>query len=220
MSTESAAGNEILLSLPELDINQENLNENGETSESCSKVRIQDDALSVLNAESNDQPDPILNVLTAASVSLARFQESEESSRRRYRRNRWQELKRHIQRHTRKIRNSRWCLYGLIILMVLPTSAMSISLKYRMECRNSTTVIVFLSGVMGFLLLICRLVTIAIRNFFTTLRGNEPTTVSKVLFMGLLFLFLVGTLLFYFIPPVFDPSSEDYCIKDFCTYIK
>ncbi|PRD34949.1 UNVERIFIED_CONTAM: hypothetical protein NCL1_13038 [Trichonephila clavipes] len=27
-------------------------------------------------------------------------------------------------------------------------------------------------------------------------------------------------LVFYFGPPVFDPSSEDYCAKDFCTYIK
>ncbi|GFW71044.1 hypothetical protein TNCV_191351 [Trichonephila clavipes] len=64
------------------------------------------DALSVPNTQSNCQPDLILNILTAASASLARFQESEESSRRRYQGNRWQDLKKRIQRHTRKIRNS------------------------------------------------------------------------------------------------------------------
>ncbi|GFQ92237.1 uncharacterized protein TNCT_602982 [Trichonephila clavata] len=225
MATESVAGNETSPSLPELVTNEENLNENGETCESYSEVLIQDDDLSVPNTESNYQPEPILNILTAAiantqSVSnLSRVQESEEFSRRRHQGNRWQELKRLIQKHTSKIRNSRWCVYGLILLMVLPTSAMSISLKHRMECRRSTTVIVFLSGVIGFLLLICRLVTVTIRNFCTTLRGKEPTAVSKALFIGLLFLFLVGMLAFYLVPPVFDPSSEDYCVKDFYTYI-
>ncbi|GFY51064.1 hypothetical protein TNIN_91 [Trichonephila inaurata madagascariensis] len=222
--------NDTLPSLPEPDIERKNLkSENVETGESSSEARIQDDAVSVSNIESNYRPEVILNdIFTAARANipsvtrLARHRVPEDlfyrSNRRRYQRNRWQEWKKRVLMHTRKIRNSQNCLYVLIPLLGLPVSAIVFSLIYIMECRKITIGLVLLNGILGFLLIICRIFTLSIKHFFTSLRGKEPKVVTKLLFLGLIVLFFSGMMFFYEIPPVFDPSSEEYCAENFCTY--
>ncbi|GFW20925.1 hypothetical protein TNCV_1714321 [Trichonephila clavipes] len=211
MATESVAENDTLTSLPEPDIDQKNLkNENEETGESSSEARIQDDALSVSNIEPDYRPEVILNsIFTAARANIppvtrfVRHRVPEDyfyrSNRRRYQRNRWQDLKKRILMRTKKIRNSQKCLFVLIPLLGLPISAIIFSLIYIMECRKSTTILVFLNGIVGLLLIICRILTLTIRHFWTSLRGKEPKVVTKVLFMGLIALFLSASPTYVFL---------------------
>ncbi|GFY60370.1 uncharacterized protein TNIN_477421 [Trichonephila inaurata madagascariensis] len=126
MATESVA--EILPSLPESDIDQEAaiLDFLPAIGAAWRYYPRYQKALSVPNTQSIYQSQLILNIPTVASantLSVPRHAICEELNRR----NRCQELKRYIQRHTSRIRSSRWCIFGLILLMVLPVSAMIIT---------------------------------------------------------------------------------------------
>ncbi|GFS67992.1 hypothetical protein NPIL_193542 [Nephila pilipes] len=96
----------------------------------------------------------------------------------------------------KKIVNSKTCIFVLLLLLIMPISAFVQSAKYARECEVVTTSLVVLNGVVGFLLIICRLMTLSINHYFINLKGKEPRKMTSFLFF-MLWALLVVVLFLY-----------------------
>ncbi|GFR14983.1 hypothetical protein TNCT_377801 [Trichonephila clavata] len=138
MATESVPKGKRLPISPESDNNQENpMNENDGTWESPREARTQDDDLPTPNTDSNYLREGALSIFSAACENIQSstlrpripedyFYRRQRGRQRRRRRSCCQKWKERIQLYTRQIRDSRYFLYILILLMAFPAADMVI----------------------------------------------------------------------------------------------
>ncbi|GFS67994.1 hypothetical protein NPIL_193541 [Nephila pilipes] len=120
----------------------------------------------------------------------------------------------------KKIVNSKTCIFVLLLLLIMPISAFVQSAKYARECEVVTTSLVVLNGVVGFLLIICRLMTLSINHYFINLKGKEPRKMTSFLFFMLWALLVVEMESLYKKIGIFGfHSSEPVCSVEFFNYI-
>ncbi|GFT84728.1 hypothetical protein NPIL_39911 [Nephila pilipes] len=122
---------------------------------------------------------------------------------------------------SKKIKNSKYFLAILIILLPMPLSACYMGMKYITECpvRPILPFLVLAIGIMGFLVLVSRIIVISKRQIFPNLRRIELLAISTKDTFIVTFLFLlieIGG--FYPISPNFHQGSSAYCAKEFYSY--
>ncbi|GFQ83635.1 hypothetical protein TNCT_351111 [Trichonephila clavata] len=227
MATESVPKGKRLPISPESDINQENLmNENDGTRES------QDDDLPTPNTDSNYLREGALSIFSAACENIQSstlrpripedyFYRRQRGRQRRRRRSCCQKWKERIQLYTRQIRDSRYFLYILILLMALPAADMVIGIRFSMQCVGLVAIVV-LDGSLNFPLIIFRMYVILRGHSFNVIERKRATECSWRLFLLAVLLLVSRMILSYSMTFDFDPSSRNkpnnYCAKDFYDY--
>ncbi|GFR03379.1 uncharacterized protein TNCT_312851 [Trichonephila clavata] len=138
----------------------------------------------------------------------------------------YQELKRRIKMRATRIKNSKYYLYLLSFSLILPILAIVLNYSFIGDCPPRAILwrtcvhfaLVLLTGILGFLLLICRLITIFIRHFLPISREQELKKLTIVLFT-LLILFFIAEMTSFYGMSAFDNTSKGYFRQEICAYI-
>ncbi|GFR07443.1 hypothetical protein TNCT_416651 [Trichonephila clavata] len=99
-----------------------------------------------------------------------------------------------------RIKNSKYYLYILSFSLMLPILAIVLNYSFIGDCPPRAILwrtcvhfaLVLLTGILGFLLLICRLITIFIRHFLPIRREQELKKLTIVLFTLLILFFIAA----------------------------
>ncbi|GFT47963.1 uncharacterized protein NPIL_10661 [Nephila pilipes] len=124
--------------------------------------------------------------------------------------------------YSRKQRNSKLMLVILFFLLALPISAGYMGSRYMESCSMSPDlpIITFLMGILGFILIVCRMVTLGIRRFRCLDRRNEQTTLTITGIFLIASLSLTEMAILLTKTPVFvNPVSTDFCDRIFYNYV-
>ncbi|GFQ82925.1 uncharacterized protein TNCT_281611 [Trichonephila clavata] len=128
-----------------------------------------------------------------------------------------------LRKWARKIRNSKLMLEVLFLLLAMSISTGYMGARYMDSCPmdRSLPIFAFLLGLIGFMLVVYRIVTLGIRRFGcldSTKDEQKTITVTGVFLIGCLsFTEMVMT---FSSTPVFDnPVSKHFCDKVFYYYI-
>ncbi|GFY44424.1 uncharacterized protein TNIN_415811 [Trichonephila inaurata madagascariensis] len=114
-------------------------------------------------------------------------------------------------------------LVVLFLLLAIPISAGYMGARYMDSCpmNRSLPIIAFLLGLIGFMLVVCRMVTLCVRRFkcLDPMRDEQKTlTVTGIFLIG--YLSFAEMVIVFSNTPVFNnPLSKHFCDKIFYDYI-
>ncbi|GFW10201.1 uncharacterized protein TNCV_1849181 [Trichonephila clavipes] len=128
-----------------------------------------------------------------------------------------------LRKWARNIRNSKLMLVVLFLLLAMPISAGYMGARYMDSCPmdRSLPIIAFILGLIGFMLIVCRMVTLGVRRFecLDPTRDEQKTlTVTGSFLIGCLS-FTEMVIVFSSTPVFNNPVSRHFCDKIFYYYI-